>query len=99
MQPQHRSFILVFSNQRPHLQRAGDSIINKRLLFEPRRMQHVIDDFLLRSRITRVPDTEPQTPKVLAADGFGNIVESIVTASAAAELQACDARREIELIM
>src|SRR5262245_8302445 len=60
-----------------------------------RASQHVIEHFVL---VPRVPDTEPKAPE-LVAEMRDEILESVVPARAAAEFQAHDADRQIEIVM
>ena len=99
MQLQHRCLVIVLREERPHVEAARDRVIDQRLLLRARGMQYIVDDFLFRSRITRMPYADPQPPEVPAAQAFRNVLQAIVPAGPAAEFQARHSRREIEFVI
>src|SRR5437764_745444 len=65
MERHHCAFHVAAPDVRPHDERAIDRIDDCVTLFRPGRLQHVIDDVLLRQRrIARMADAETQAPEI-----------------------------------
>src|SRR6185295_1605987 len=77
------------------LNRSADTLDDLVLLCRRRAPQDVIEDIVLAAGM---PDTEPHAPELAAKMG-NQVLEAIVSARAAAELEAHRADRQIELVM
>src|SRR3990172_2723189 len=100
MQPQHRRLRVARGEQRPCVETARDCRFDQRLLLRPRRMQHISNNLLLaRGGVARMADADPQAPEIVAAEALGNVVEAVMAAGAAAELESYRAWRQIEFIV
>src|ERR1035437_3537508 len=85
MQPQHRRLPVAGGEQWSHFEATCDRVLDQRVLLRPRRVQHIIDDFLFaRSHVARMADADPQAPEIVAAELLGDVVEPVVAAGAAA---------------
>jgi hypothetical protein len=85
-----------FASSRPGQQRAVERGVDLLAFLAPRRFQHVVHDFVA---IARMADADPQPPVILGAEMRGDVLEAVVTAQAATELEPHLARRDVEFVM
>ena len=79
---------------------AVDRGVDRRALVGARRLQHVVDDVLLRNRrVARMADADAQAPEIRRAELRRDVAQAVVAGDAAAELHLRLAGREIELVV
>src|SRR4051812_18303820 len=100
MHVQHRAFHVATRHVGPRFEGPFDGGINRGSLLGARRLQHEVDDLLLRVlRIARMAYSDAQAPEVRSAECGMDVPQSVMARVATAELQLHVARLEIELVM
>jgi hypothetical protein len=81
---------------RPGQQGAIERGVDFLAFFAPRRLEHIVTTSL---RSPGMADADAQPPVILGAQVGGDVLEAVVAAKAAAELEAHLARRDVEFVM
>ena len=100
VQRHHRALHVAARDVGPRVERAVDRRVDARALVGARRLQHVVDDVLLRKqRIARMADADAKPPEVGRAERRLDVAQPVVARHAAAELHLRLTGLEIELVV
>lgn len=103
----HHGLLGVAGNQvRQRIQASIDGAIDLLLLFPARRLEHEIGHIVLarrrgarRQQVARVPDAQAQAPELLRGQVRGDVLQAVMAARAAPELELDRARRQVQLVV
>ncbi|MCC2681595.1 MAG: hypothetical protein K0S36_1159 [Nitrosospira multiformis] len=96
MQLHHCGLIIAFCDEGPDCQAVVYGRVDQRRFFLARRLQYVIHDGMLFSRMA---DADPQAPELSGTEMRDNVFQTVVPAQSPVELQPGDARGQIQFVV
>jgi hypothetical protein len=99
MQFHHGLFELALHQQGDDVQALVQRLVDQRLFFLARPMQHEVGHRLLQPQRARMADAQAQAPVILGAQGSGDVLQAVVPAGGTAFLDLGRARRQVQFVM